>query len=52
MKDDNVLERMMDACILDFFDESIGYIKEKTYIFLDEIQLVPRWSDIVKGYLD
>jgi hypothetical protein len=52
LKDDNVLERMLDAYLLDFLDESIGYIKEKTYIFLDEIQLVPRWSDIVKRYLD
>ncbi|MBW2616536.1 MAG: ATP-binding protein, partial [Deltaproteobacteria bacterium] len=52
LKDDNVLERMLDAYLLDFLDESIGRIKEKTYILLDEIQLVPRWSDIVKRYLD
>ena len=44
------LERVLDAYILDFLDESIGRIQEKTYIFLDEIQLVPRWSD--KGVLN
>ena len=52
LKEDSVLERVLDAYILDFLDESIGRIKEKTYIFLDEIQLVPRWSDIIKRYLD
>ena len=52
LKDDNVMERVLDAYVLDFLDESIGRVKEKTYIFLDEIQLVPRWSDIVKRYLD
>jgi len=52
LKDGDALERMLDAYLQDFLDESIGHIKEKTYIFLDEIQLVPRWSDIVKRYLD
>ena len=34
LKDDNVLERVLDAYLLDFLDESIGRIKEKTYIFV------------------
>jgi predicted AAA+ superfamily ATPase len=52
LKFDNVLERALDAYLLDFLDDSIGRIKEKTYIFLDEIQLVSRWSDLIKRYMD
>jgi len=50
LKNDNVLKKVLDAYLLDFLDESIGHVKEKTYIFLDEIQLAPCWSDIVKRY--
>ena len=52
LKNDDVLEKVLDAYVLDFLDESFGRIKERIYIFLDEIQLVPLWSDIVKRYLD
>ncbi|OQY11032.1 MAG: hypothetical protein B6I30_07835 [Desulfobacteraceae bacterium 4572_187] len=52
LKDDNALERVLDTYISDFLDEPVGRVKEKAYLFLDEIQLVPRWSDIVKRYLD
>ena len=52
LREKDVLERVLNTYLLDFLDESIGRIKEKTYILMDEIQLVPRWSDIVKRYLD
>jgi predicted AAA+ superfamily ATPase len=52
VKDERVLEKVLDAYLLDFLDESIGRIREKTFIFLDEIQLIPYWSEIVKRYLD
>jgi len=52
VKDDKVLEKVLDTYLLDFLDESLGRIREKTFILLDEIQLIPRWSEIVKRYLD
>ena len=52
VKDEKVLEKVLDAYLLDFLDESIGRMRKKTFIFLDEIQLVPYWSEIVKRYLD
>jgi len=52
LKNENALAKVIDAYLTDILDDSIGRIKDKTYIFLDEIQLVPGWSDIVKRYLD
>lgn len=52
IRDDRLLERVLDTYVLDFLDDSLGRIKEKTYVLLDEIQLIPRWSEIVKRYLD
>lgn len=52
VKDENVLGRVLDTYLLDFLDDSIGRIKDDTYILLDEIQLIPRWSEIVKRYMD
>jgi len=52
VKEKNVLEKVLDTYLIDFLGESVGRIREKTYILLDEIQLIPRWSDIIKRYLD
>ncbi|MCK4389113.1 MAG: ATP-binding protein [Desulfobacterales bacterium] len=52
IRDDKILERVLDTYVLDFLDDSLGRIREKTYVLLDEIQLIPRWSEIVKRYLD
>ena len=52
VKHDNILERVLDTYLLDFLNESIGRIRKKTYVLLDEIQLIPLWSEIVKRYMD
>ena len=52
IRDDRVLEGVLETYILDFLNDSLGRINEKTYVLLDEIQLVPRWSEIVKRYVD
>lgn len=52
VKDKNVLERVLDTYLIDFLNESLGRIRKETVILLDEIQLIPQWSDIVKRYLD
>lgn len=32
--------------------EKFPYVSDQTYIFLDEIQQIPQWQDIVKRYYD
>ncbi|MCP4751428.1 MAG: ATP-binding protein [Proteobacteria bacterium] len=48
----DILKRVLDAYLLDFLGTSIGHTTEKTYIFLDEIQMVPRGAEIIQRYAD
>ncbi len=52
VKNPDVVEQVLDVYLKDILDETIGRIKEKTFIFLDEIQLIPLWADVLKRYMD
>ncbi len=52
VRNDRILQRVLDTYLMDFLDDSLGRIEKETFILLDEIQLVPHWSEIVKRYLD
>jgi hypothetical protein len=52
IKNANALENVLNIYFLDILNESLGSIQDNVYIFLDEIQFVPMWSEILKRYMD
>jgi len=52
MEDTRTLESLIQTYFEKIVRKSIHRLTEKVYIFLDEVQLVPYWQDIVKRYYD
>ncbi|MBI5358454.1 ATP-binding protein [Candidatus Amesbacteria bacterium] len=48
----DTLEKLLTVYIQNILHKQIHEISETCYIFLDEIQLVPYWQDILKRYYD
>ncbi|MDP1743805.1 MAG: ATP-binding protein [Candidatus Amesbacteria bacterium] len=48
----DTLEKLITVYIQNILRKQIHEIDETCYIFLDEIQLVPYWQDILKRYYD
>ncbi len=47
-----LLEEIITIFLSDVLREQVHKINKKTYIFFDEIQLIPFWQDIIKRYYD
>lgn len=48
----DTLEKLITLYLQDVLRQQIHEIRETCYIFLDEIQLVPYWQDILKRFYD
>ena len=52
LEEKDTLEKIITLYLKEILNKDIYKIKQKVYIFLDEIQLIPFWQDIVKRYYD
>lgn len=48
----NTLETVIDFFIKKILPKNINQLKQPSYFFFDEIQLIPYWQDIIKRYYD
>lgn len=51
-EDTQTLENLLETYFLKILGKETHKINKSVYIFLDEIQLVPFWQDIIKRYYD
>lgn len=51
-EDKEVLENLIQTYLREIVKKNIYDLKQTHYLFLDEIQLVPFWQDILKRYYD
>lgn len=47
-----LLETVITQFLSEILQEQVHNIHKKTYVFFDEIQLIPFWQDIIKRYYD
>lgn len=52
IEEPQTLERIITFYFNRILNKQIHNIKEKVFIFFDEIQLIPYWQDIIKRYYD
>lgn len=52
IKSSNALENILEKYFSEILEEKPSLLKKKVYIFIDEIQYIDFWQDIIKRYYD